>query len=349
MDRDLHQYLQLIEEAIRQETPGRQRLLTCLHECRQAGVEVLPPDVNASGFRCAAEDEQTIRLGLSLVEPDDKSFIEDILTERRQNGAFQSLQDFCERLDIEAVPAAFLQRSIQAGLFDSIEPSRARLLQGWEQIARAVRRAAAEQAAGQMSLFAAAPTAPDTPSEPLDLPEVESWTEDERIEHEKAAVGFSWTEYLLHSEADETLVPDETEASQPDEPETTPPIEDPAPAPEPAVREESAPDREPPQMPTPDEEPAPAPEELPEQKEPALAVPDVCLIRASTSNVTEATLQQLRALAQQHPGDCRLLLALTDAQGQTTYIRAHADYAVDPSDDFRDAVNAILGIDGNPA
>lgn len=193
---ELTQLIHLLEEALRQGKQDPDRLQTCVQECRQMGTDVLPLDINRSGGTCLIEDEHNIRLGLSLLLPEGSVFLEDVLAERQEQGAFQSFQDFCERIDLNHIPENFLENAIQIGAFDAIEPSRARLFAGKEKILQAVRAAKQEHLTGQFSLFAAIPSATTGKARPLPLPTVSEWSEEELIAHEKAAVGFSLLECL---------------------------------------------------------------------------------------------------------------------------------------------------------
>ena len=71
------------------------------------GLEVLPPDVNASSSRFAPEGGKAIRFGLSAIRGVGELAGEAIERERRQNGPYKGLIDFCRRLCCAACRAAY--------------------------------------------------------------------------------------------------------------------------------------------------------------------------------------------------------------------------------------------------
>jgi DNA polymerase III alpha subunit len=197
IDQNRQKLLQFLEETLGTENKNSERIHSNLQEFQQFGVEILPLDINASRASCAFEGEDKLRIGFSVLIPGDDQIIEDIITEREKNGRFTTFQDFCERIDIAHIPEEFLTRCIEAGIFDSTGASRAQLFQGYQKIIQAVLKAKTDREIHQISLFDALP-ASSLP--PVTLPEAEAWSEDELIDHEKNALGFSFTEYLQRDE-----------------------------------------------------------------------------------------------------------------------------------------------------
>jgi hypothetical protein len=200
---DISELAPLIEEVVAGETKDPQRIISSVRECRQLGIDVLPLDINRSDRACQIEDGRYIRLGFSLLVSGKALFLDEILSERQNAGPFRSFQDFCERVDLDRLPEEFITRIIQIGGFDAIEPSRSQLFQGRYAIIQAVRATREEQATGQFSLFSVASAGQ---ADPLVLPEVEHWTEEQRIAQEIDAIGISITECLLDEDEREPEV-----------------------------------------------------------------------------------------------------------------------------------------------
>ena len=156
-----------------------------LHEdAKSNGLEILPPDINTGEFRFVPVDAGRIRYGLGGIKGTGQGAIEAILAARAAGGPFRDLFDFCRRVDARVVNRRVVESLVRAGAFDSVEPQRARLF-----ASVGVAMGAAEQAlrsANQSSLFGGADD-PDVP--PLELVDA-CWTEHERLQHEKAALGF---------------------------------------------------------------------------------------------------------------------------------------------------------------
>src|SRR2546425_9024250 len=67
---------------------------------RELGLDVLPPDVNESGFKFTVVGERRVRCGLGAVRNVGQSAIESIIAGRRAAGPYRSLVDLCERIDL---------------------------------------------------------------------------------------------------------------------------------------------------------------------------------------------------------------------------------------------------------
>ncbi len=134
-------------------------------DARHMGIEVLAPDINASGADFTPVDG-VIRFGLYGIKNVGEAAVDHLMAERRSGGPFKDLFDFCRRVDSTVVNKRAVEFLIKAGAFDRLAPrlggssddheGRALLLANLDQ---AVRWGAAqrEQALlGQVSLFGAA-------------------------------------------------------------------------------------------------------------------------------------------------------------------------------------------------
>lgn len=152
-------------------------------DCAPNHVEVLAPDINQSGFRFQPVNDKQVLYGLGAVKGTGWAAIEIMLAARDEEGPFKDLFDFCRRLDLRKVNRRVIESLIRAGAFDKLEPNRAALLAG---VGLAI--SAAEQsgaATGQNSLFGEV-----SDSVAHTLPKVPPWSEQERLQHEKIALGF---------------------------------------------------------------------------------------------------------------------------------------------------------------
>ncbi len=148
-------------------------------------VEVLPPDVNESGWKFTVTDANQIRFGLGAVRGVGAGAVNSVL-EARRDGSFTSLFDFLERIDIRALNKRACEALVAAGALDSFGP-RSQLSAGLDSTYGEVQARQAERDAGQASLFGAESMLPR--SEPS-LPNVPEWEEADRLAREKEALGF---------------------------------------------------------------------------------------------------------------------------------------------------------------
>jgi len=124
-----------------------------IKECQKLGVEVLPPDVNEScaEFRVRGN---SIRYGLSGVKNVGESAIESIVSAREDKGSFQSIFDFCERVDLRVVNKKCVESLIKCGAFDSCGGGhRAQLLKALDTAVEFGQRSQRDRQNGQASLF----------------------------------------------------------------------------------------------------------------------------------------------------------------------------------------------------
>ncbi|QQG49850.1 MAG: DNA polymerase III subunit alpha [Candidatus Berkelbacteria bacterium] len=145
-------------------------------ECERMGITVLPPDVNESfaDFGVVKHskvdgDKKSIRFGLGAIKNLGVAVAKQIVTERKTNGAFETLEDFLSRC------CAFLNKKVleslvKSGALDRFG-SRASLFAGVEFMVKAAAGSAKNNGNGQALLFEA--TDPDALKLPkIDLPNV---------------------------------------------------------------------------------------------------------------------------------------------------------------------------------
>jgi len=155
-------------------------------ESLEQGVEVLPPDVNESGWKFTVTPVDQIRFGLGAVKGVGSAAVDSILAARVEGGPFTTLFDFLERVDMRALNKRAIEALIAAGALDALG-LRAQLMAGLDAAHGEVQTRQAEAAAGQVSLFGGdTPVASLTPT----LPTVPEWPEQDRLAREKEALGF---------------------------------------------------------------------------------------------------------------------------------------------------------------
>ena len=83
-------------------------------ECRDMGIRLMPPDVNESDawFTVSGGD---IRFGLVAIKNIGEKFILQLMEERRANGPFKSLEDFCRRMSGKELNRRAVESLIRSG------------------------------------------------------------------------------------------------------------------------------------------------------------------------------------------------------------------------------------------
>ena len=174
------------------------KLMLFRREAQRLGIKVVSPSVNAGSVDFAVLDG-AILYSMAALKNVGASAIEHIVATRSTGGPFTSLGEFSRRVDARALNRRALESLVKAGAFDALNPHRAQVLEGIDNIIGIANRTATEAAAGQNDMFAALGAASDE----LALPRRDAWLPMERLGHEFEAVGF----YLSGHPLDEYAKP----------------------------------------------------------------------------------------------------------------------------------------------
>lgn len=170
-----------------------------VQDCRERGIQVLGPDINASHLDFTITGERQIRFGFAAVKGLGEAALEAILGARDREGGFQDFFHALKSTDLQKANRKVWESLIKAGAFDSLEPHRAALLQGLPEAVSAAGRSTADS--GMSSLFDDAEMA--SLSAEWKLPEeVEPMGRRERLRAEKETLGLYVSGHPLDEYAD---------------------------------------------------------------------------------------------------------------------------------------------------
>ena len=89
-----------------------------INEAREMGLEVLPPDVNESGYRFTVVGDGAVRFGLGAIRNVGGAAIDSIVG-ARATAPFTSLFDLCARVDLRMCNKRVFEALIHSGALDS--------------------------------------------------------------------------------------------------------------------------------------------------------------------------------------------------------------------------------------
>src|SRR5258708_9611927 len=104
------------------EAANTDKLAMYLGECRDLGIPILAPDINASQLAFTVEKEG-VRFGLCAVKNVGEGAILSMLGVRKELGRIDSLYTLCEQVDQRLVNKRPLESLVKARAFDSLVPS----------------------------------------------------------------------------------------------------------------------------------------------------------------------------------------------------------------------------------
>ena len=170
-----------------------------IDEARLMGLEIAPPHVNRSEYRFAALDEHTVVYGIGALKGVGQGAVEAIVSERKANGEYASLIDFCRRIDLQKVNKRVLEALIRAGALDGLAENRGTLMHNLDAALKAADQHVRNQASGQVDLFAMG----DGSAVDFSPVPAEDWPEDERLRGERAVLGLYLTGHPFDAVAEE--------------------------------------------------------------------------------------------------------------------------------------------------
>ncbi|MFY7786496.1 MAG: DNA polymerase III subunit alpha, partial [Thermoflexibacteraceae bacterium] len=168
-----------------------------LEECKRMGLTVLGPDVNESEKNFSVNKKGEIRFGLGAVKGTGEVAVEEMIADRKANGAYTDIFEFAKRLNLRTVNKKTFESLAQAGAFDTFKEihramffaTGAEGITNLEKILKYGAAAQAEQSSDKVSLWGGGSGNAGGVTIPK-LVECEMWGTMETLDKEKEVVGF---------------------------------------------------------------------------------------------------------------------------------------------------------------
>ncbi|MCX5861657.1 MAG: DNA polymerase III subunit alpha [Deltaproteobacteria bacterium] len=179
------------------ESGNTDKIKVYISECREMGIEILPPHVNQSveGFQVV---DGKIVFGLGALKNVGEGAVGSILDAREKAGLFCSLQDFVRRVDLRKANKKVLESLIKCGAFDGIGPSRRAMIDAMDSVLEQGAGFQREQNEGQFNLFSMECVAGETGNlTDFSIPKLPEWEDLTKLSFEKEILGFYVTGHPL--------------------------------------------------------------------------------------------------------------------------------------------------------
>lgn len=123
-----------------------------LYQCKNLGIEVLPPSVN-TGEGVFSVEGKNIRFGMYAIKSLGRQIIDSLVKERKNNGEYISLWDFVQRASNYDINKRAVENLIKAGACDCFDSTRKEMVYVHAMMVDKVSSGKKNNIAGQMSLF----------------------------------------------------------------------------------------------------------------------------------------------------------------------------------------------------
>jgi DNA polymerase-3 subunit alpha len=187
-----HHFVPFFAAILTSEVNNTDKMIQYITECRENGVEILPPDINKSQKSFTVVDNK-IRFGLSGIKNVGDAAIDHLLSVRDDIGEFSSFIQFCTAIDTRKVNKKVLESLAKAGCFDGLGLKRAQILNIIQDKMDKFQKKDQRNGYQQMDMFGNALS----PVETFEIPDLEELSHSEILNGEKEALGFYFSQHPL--------------------------------------------------------------------------------------------------------------------------------------------------------
>ncbi|NTW76871.1 MAG: DNA polymerase III subunit alpha [Syntrophaceae bacterium] len=185
------------------EKDNRDKIIKYMNNCKEMGINILPPDINESQKDFSISGEN-IRFGLAAVKNVGEAAIESIIAMRQQE-KFSSFMDFLGRVDLRKVNKRVIESLIKCGSFDSMGYKRRQLMECCEAAMEEAQRKQKQKISNQASFFDDfddSGSAAENGVGSYMIPDLPEWDRKELLSIEKETLGFYISGHPLYGFAD---------------------------------------------------------------------------------------------------------------------------------------------------
>ena len=189
-----HYFVPFFAAILTSEVNDTDKMIQYITECRENGVEILPPDINKSQKSFTVLDNK-IRFGLSGIKNVGDAAIDHLLSIRDDLGEFSSFIQFCSAVDTRKVNKKVLESLAKAGCFDGMGLRRSQILNIIQEKMDKLQKKDQRNGYQQMDMFGNALS----PVETFEIPDLDELSHSEILNGEKEALGFYFSQHPLQS------------------------------------------------------------------------------------------------------------------------------------------------------
>lgn len=147
-----HYPLEFMTALLNNDAGDVERISVLINDCKRQGIEVLPPDVNAS-FTDFAPENKDIRFGLLAIKNIGAGIAQAIVDERMKGGPFKNFEEFVSRVSHKDLNKKSIENLAKSGALDSLGVERRKVLMNIEDIVKTISAYRKSATSAQSSLF----------------------------------------------------------------------------------------------------------------------------------------------------------------------------------------------------
>jgi DNA polymerase III subunit alpha len=175
------------------------KLVHYVNACREMGIAVLPPDVNASSLDFTVE-QTDVRFGLSAIKNVGEGAIHSLLEARTRLGRpIVSIFELAAEIDLRLANKRVFEALVQSGALDSFGARRSSQMGAVDTALEWGGKRRTDRESGQGNLFGGAAAGSAGTASEARLPDLPDWDERTRLANEKATLGFYVSGHPLES------------------------------------------------------------------------------------------------------------------------------------------------------
>ena len=165
------------------------KVVHLIDESKSMKLNILPPSINHGKSKFQVDPDGNIIYGLGAIKGVGDKALENIVDQRNQYGQYQTLLNFCERVDTSKVNRKTIESLICGGAFDCLAPNRAQLLSSLSATIDAAGQQEQNLSSGQNDMFGLSSVDKIIDSSLS----VEEWTPRKKLEMERISLGYYLT------------------------------------------------------------------------------------------------------------------------------------------------------------
>lgn len=196
----VHYKVEFMAALLTSEMGNQDKLLKYISCCKNMGIDVLQPSVNASQRGFAAVDGKVV-FGLGGIKNVGDEAIREIVEARVEKGPYKSMLDLCSRVNLRKASKRVLEALIKGGACDCLGATRSSLQACLDIVVTRAQKNNRTEASPQASLMAMSPKTKENevPGVGIEINEahLQELSDEEKMRAEKEALGFYLTSHPL--------------------------------------------------------------------------------------------------------------------------------------------------------